>query len=308
MITGVALLIGVLATATVGHRPLRRLLNANVDARIVLCCWVLTIGSVIATSVVVIAVLALPDHGGVQQLLHKIGRCWSDLWHGSFPRLEQGAAGLVTLIFLLLGARLVRGAVELRRDRRRRREDVTFALAVSAPAGSASVHWLDHTQPVAFSVPGRPGVVAMSRNLQHRLSARALAATLEHEHAHLRGRHHLIVDLVDAAGAWLTKVGLFRHGRTDVRELVEMAADNAAVRRYGTASVAEALRVMTAHGPAGALAMADTAVARRLRRLEGDTPPKLARTSYLWCVAATAAVPMLPTAAGVALLALAGCV
>lgn len=307
MITGAALLIGVLATATFGHRPLRRLLDANVDARIVLCCWMLTIGSVIATSVLVVAVLVLPDHGGVQQLLHRIGRCWSDLWHGSFPRVEQGTAGLVTLVFLLLSARLVYGAARLRRDRRRRREDVTFALAVSAPVGSTTVHWIDHPQPVAFSVPGRPGMVAASRSLQHCLSTQALAATLEHEHAHLRGRHHLIVDVVDATAGWLPRVTLFQYGRADVRELVELAADNAAVRRYGAASVAEALRVITATGPDGALAMADTAVARRLSRLENGTPPKLSRTSHLWCIAATAVVPILPTAAGVALLALAGC-
>lgn len=55
---------------------------------------------------------------------------------------------------------------------------------------------------MAYSLAGgapHPVIVA-SRGLADRLSAPDLAAVLDHERAHLHGRHHLLVGLARAAG------------------------------------------------------------------------------------------------------------
>lgn len=315
MITGGAFLFGTVVMAAWGHRPLRRLLRGDFDPRIVLACWLFAVSSVVLTGILAVVLLALPGHGGLQRLLHELGRCWWDLVHGALPGWERAAAGAGAVILCVVGARVVYVAAVQARGRRRRRQDLEFLFAVAASAGTGTVRWLDHPDPVAFSVSGRPGMVVLSDGLRRTLSPAALGATLEHEMAHLRGRHHLILGVVDAVAAALPCVPLFRYARVDIRELVELAADRAAVDRFGASCVAEALRALTdavppapmASAAGDALAMADTAVVRRLHRLQNNTPPKLSSSRNFWCAVAAVVVPPLPSAVGLALLVALGC-
>lgn len=120
---------------------------------------------------------------------------------------------------------------------------------------------------------------------------------------HLRGRHQLILDVVDAVAAALPIAPLFRVAPIALRELVELAADNAAVRRCGSAAVGDALRAMTAgHDTSYGLAMAGTATARRLQRLDSGRGGSIGPVRSLWCALVAISATALPALLGLALL------
>jgi beta-lactamase regulating signal transducer with metallopeptidase domain len=181
-------------------------------------------------------------------------------------------------------------------------------VADSNRVAGTNVVWLDHPDPVAFSVAGRPGVIAVSRGARDLLRPVALAAALEHEQAHLRGRHHLLLDVVDASAAAVSVVPLFREAPRAMRELVELAADEAAVHRCGSAAVADALRVLSAAPPAAeGIAMANQAVGRRLAHLAAAPAHRGTARRLLVCSAAALGVASLPAMLGLVLWATVAC-
>jgi len=62
------------------------------------------------------------------------------------------------------------------------------------------------------------------------LSDDELGAVLDHERAHLRGRHHLAVAAAAALVATMPILPLFRWARTELACLLEMIADDDAAR------------------------------------------------------------------------------
>lgn len=305
MTVGVALLVGALFAAAVGHRVLQLACRMDMRPRLLIATWMVTAASTVLTFIAGVALIALPGHGGIARVLSRVGGCLSALQHGAVPQTEEWTAAAGGA---LLTALLVRfGVVAVRRARlqRRRRDRYRFLSNLAAVPGSthADVLWLQHTHPIAFSVAGRPGLIAASQGLRDRLPPMALAATLEHERAHLRGHHHMIVDLADIAAAAFPLVPLFRIAPNMIRELVEMAADDVAGRRFGKDAVLQALTILAVlSAPSDGLAMASTAVVRRVSRLmKGGRFP--ARGTSAACVAAIAAVGVvLPSMIGVGLL------
>ncbi len=308
MIIGAALLIGTLIMATQAHRPLQRLVRGNWDPRVVISCWLLALASVVLTSTIAVYLLSHNGHGTLETLLEELGRCWATIEHADTPTLEQAATITGAALLLYLGSRLVLAAAGQIRVRRRRGDNVAFLLAVAGDPGTGNIHWLDHPEPVAFSVAGRPGIVAASRGLADILTPAELRATLTHEQAHLNGHHHLLVDIAEAAAAALPWAPLFRAAPAAMRELVELAADDTAATHHGAPTVAHALQALTpAAPPTGGLAMADTAVTRRLARLADSTPRRLHNRRNLWCAAAALTIPLLPALLGAGLLLGIGC-
>jgi Zn-dependent protease with chaperone function len=176
-------------------------------------------------------------------------------------------------------------------------------LAARKEPGPIPLLWLEHDKPLAYSVAGRPPFVVFTTGLADRLSDAEVAAVLAHEHAHLRGRHHVLIGLAEAAAWALPFVPLMRQAPAAIRVLVEMAADSVAAARYGPDVVRSALLRMGAdESPRGALAMKDADVDRRLYRLEHTgRPSSLLRASGL-LAAGTAAITT-PAALGIGLLA-----
>nr|BFE78379.1 hypothetical protein GCM10020093_009800 [Planobispora longispora] len=84
----------------------------------------------------------------------------------------------------------------------------------------------------------------MTTGTLERLDALQVAAVLEHERAHLRHRHHLLLAVVDALGTALPWSRTVRRARAELPALVEMAADDAAARRHGPVPVIGALRLL----------------------------------------------------------------
>lgn len=307
------LLLGALLVAAHGQRPLLRLSRSlTVEPRISLIAWLVTLVSVVVTAIAGVVFLGLPGHGGLGPLLGQLNSCWAALRHGALPSWEQGSALVGASA---LAAIAVRVAMVGRRQsiiRRRRREQYRFLLALVGTQGARSstieLVWLDHQQAVAFSVAGNPGLIVLSRGLRDQLPTRALAATVEHERAHLQGRHQLVLDVVDAVAAALPLAPLFRTAPAALRELVESAADGAAVRRCGSSAVRAALKILTATSqPGEGLAMASTGTVRRMQRLESGRGVQPAAVRSLWCAVIAVAAAAFPAVLGLGVLVSVAC-
>ncbi len=109
----------------------------------------------------------------------------------------------------------------------------------------SDVRVLDHASAVAYSVPGWHSRVVLSAGLLDLLTLPELAAVLEHERAHLRSRHDLLILPFQAWAASLGPVPGVQMARTAVAGLAEMLADDLAVRRARPAVLASALAKVT---------------------------------------------------------------
>lgn len=130
---------------------------------------------------------------------------------------------------------------------------------------------LDVDEPAAYCVAGKPHTVVVTRGALSALDDRQVEAVLAHERAHLDGHHHLLLAVTRGLATALPRIGLFTTGAREVARLLELIADDAAVRSHGRGTVLHALIALaeTEHGPAGAAGAADTALDRRIRRLSG---------------------------------------
>jgi hypothetical protein len=159
-----------------------------------------------------------------------------------------------------------------------------------------------------MSVGGRPGVIIMSDTLRRHLTPAAVTATLEHERAHLRGRHHLLMAIAQTLAAALPVCPLLRRAPSAVEDLVELAADARAARHCGTAAVREALSRLTGQpAPTLGLAMAGRLVDVRLARLSAGTVGGRPVARAAGCLVVAMWALLLPVAAGLSAFDVIGC-
>jgi Zn-dependent protease with chaperone function len=284
-------------------RLLRRIDLRRRDPGLVIVAWLLSMAGVGLTAATGVLLLLLPGHGGsVLALLH---HCWLVIQHGSPPRVEKltGLLGVVLLSALALRLLAVFVLGARARARKRRESYDVLRLAGRAEDGPPDVLWLAHATPMAFSMAGRPGVVVATDGLTTHLGADEVAAVFAHERAHLSGRHHLLVAVVDALRVTLPFVPLFRAAPRAIRDLVELAADTAAVRACGPSAVRTALVTVTRHdAPSAALSMGQRAMDLRLARLRPDMPVPGRTRRFVSCLLAAITALSLPFVTGGALL------
>jgi Zn-dependent protease with chaperone function len=154
---------------------------------------------------------------------------------------------------------------------------------------------LDVAQPLAYCLPGVRSRVVVSEGALTALTGDEVAAILTHERAHLRARHDLVLEAFTAVHAAFPRLVRSANALRSVQLLVELLADDAAVRAAGRAPLARAL-VACASGraPSGALAIGGTSTVLRVRRLSGrGNSPMLSAAAYL----TAAAVLVVPTVA-----------
>jgi Zn-dependent protease with chaperone function len=154
---------------------------------------------------------------------------------------------------------------------------------------------LDVPQPLAYCLPGVRSRVVVSEGTLTTLADDEVSAILTHERAHLRARHDLVLEAFTAAHAAFPRLVRSASALGAVQLLVELLADDAAVRAAGRAPLARAL-VACASGrtPSGALAAGGTSTVLRVRRLAGrGNSLALSAAAYL----AAAAVFVAPTVA-----------
>lgn len=168
---------------------------------------------------------------------------------------------------------------EVRVIRARRRHRARLELVVE-PAAAPDTSLLEHPSPVAFCIPGARPLLVLSSGMLAELDEAQLAAVVAHERAHLRERHHLLLLPFVAWKAALPLLPAAERAHGAVRELVEMRADDVALRSLGGTrarrTLAEAI-VAAAGGaggvPTGALAVAGAGVRARVVRLLEPADP-----------------------------------
>lgn len=236
--------------------------------RLALAAWTTSVALLLAA--LVAAPLALALHPG-RRVFGAAHACLATPRESrALPWLD---AGEVVLMVAATGLVLHVAAVAARRaraDRRWRADHLRAVRAIARPGSPCEgpeVLWIDAAAPVSYSVGGRRGAVILSSPLAE-LSPSALAAVIEHERAHLRGRHHLLVLAAVAVAEALPFIPLCRQAPDAVRALVEFAADHRAAQRCGRAVVGQAL--LAAHAGA-APPPSPESVAARLCWL--GTPP-----------------------------------
>lgn len=205
------------------------------------------------------------------------------------------SAVLVLGVTLLIGARLMVAVAQVGIGTRRRRSQHRALVDLLAERRRERVRVLDVAEPLAYCLPGVRSRVVLSRGTLSALSAPELTAILRHERAHLRARHDLVLEAFIAVHTAFPRVVRSGSALSAVQLLVELLADDAAVRTTGPRPLARAL-VTCACGPtpAGALAAGGPTTVLRVRRLSG--PPNslpVAIAAYL----AAAAVLVIPTIA-----------
>lgn len=132
----------------------------------------------------------------------------------------------------LLGAHLVFTLVltylRIRRQRSRHRE---LLLLLSSPAAEPGTVVISHSAPVAYCLPGGArSVTVLSDGLLELLKPEELKAVLTHENTHLLQRHHLLLWAFAAWKSALPWLPTSKLAQRSVNELIEMLADDAALR------------------------------------------------------------------------------
>jgi Zn-dependent protease with chaperone function len=164
-------------------------------------------------------------------------------WH----LFALSAAALLTahLVFTLL-------LTYYRIERQRRRHRELLALLASPSAERAGTVVISHDSPVAYCLPGGArSVTVLSDGLMAALEPAELRAVLIHENAHLNQRHHL---LLWAFAAWRQALPWFpttRLAQESVNSLIEMLADDVALKTESRATLIKAIAIV-ASGSAGA--------------------------------------------------------
>ncbi|NDL58441.1 M48 family metalloprotease [Phytoactinopolyspora sp. XMNu-373] len=208
------------------------------------------------------------------------------------------AAATFTLLVL---ARLLWAAhtlgTSLRARRRRHRQLVDLVSRKDHRAPGARV--LDAQEAFAYCLPGLSARLVVSSSAVETLNDAEIRAVLEHERAHARARHDLVLEGFTALHNAFPRVVRSRAALDTAAGLIEMLADDAARRRAGALPLGRALvRLADAQVPAGALGSGSVSPLARIQRLGKPMPPAhrhLAAAVYIGA-AALIVVPTLTVA------------
>ncbi|WP_152365283.1 M56 family metallopeptidase [Microlunatus speluncae] len=222
------------------------------------------------------------------------------------PPAEAMITVLVAAFTAIVIGRLIWSLIMVGADtsarRRRHRVAVDLLGRTDETRSIRGLRILAEKLPMAYCLPGlRESRVVLSAGALDRLSEDEVTAVLEHEAAHVRARHDLVLDAFQALHRAFPVMVRSEMPWLRSQLLVEMLADDAARRRTGPLPLARALVAMAgAPSPSAALAAGDRDIALRVARLaHPDPPPKrrhaLAALVYLLSTTLLL-LPLLPLA------------
>lgn len=213
----------------------------------------------------------------------------------------------VFALTLLIGARLIVAVVQVAIATRRRRAYHRMLVdllgvghesaAAQACIRAGELRILDVKQPLAYCLPGVRSRVVVSEGALTTLGDVEVKAILTHERAHLRARHDLVLEAFTAVHAAFPRFVRSASALDAVRLLIELLADDAAVRAAGPTPLARAL-VACASGraPSGALAAGGPTTVLRVRRLAGRPNSIVFAVGAYLCAVAVLVVPTIAVA------------
>ncbi|HEY2277532.1 MAG TPA: M56 family metallopeptidase [Streptosporangiaceae bacterium] len=221
-----------------------------------------------------------------------------------FPAGQPVLPALLRLTSLMLGLALLAelcwvlivATVVSVRGRRRQRELLALLGRGDPKAPGALV--VDHPAAAAYCLPGLRSRIVVSVGALDLLRPAELAAVLAHERAHLRERHDLVVLPFTALRRAFGWSQICADAHQSVALLIEMLADDRALRARPARALAGALARFGTAGcggadsaPDGALAVSGAAhegeMTARVTRIMTPIPPPPAAVRFGICCAAT---------------------
>ncbi|MFF0432820.1 M56 family metallopeptidase [Streptomyces sp. NPDC004327] len=188
----------------------------------------------------------------LQKLSHLSGQEWT-------------AVAAAVAVLAAPAAGFARALLRARRSRHRHAETLRLVGRYDAALGATV---LDHERPAVYCLPGRSRRVVVSSGALATLTTPQLDAALAHERAHISGRHHLLVAATESFASLFPHLPLARHGGAAVPLLLEMAADDRALRRCSRDALATALYALASgKAPRQAFAAGGPSAALRMRRI-----------------------------------------
>lgn len=183
---------------------------------------------------------------------------------------------------------------------RRRQRELLALLAHGDPKAPGALV-IDYPAAAAYCLPGIRSQIVVSAGTLDLLAPAELAAVLAHERAHLRARHDLVLIPFTSLRRAFPRSRVVAQAYQTVALLVEMMADDRALRVRGLVAreLATALLRFGTAGtgctPAGALAAAEGELTARVTRLLAPQPPlsRAAAAAVVLAAAALAAAPVL---------------
>ncbi|MFC8530329.1 M48 family metalloprotease [Nocardia sp. NPDC057227] len=205
----------------------------------------------------------------------------------------------VFALTLLVGARLIWAAVRVGVHTRRRRSRHRMLVDLLDQSGdtrrAADIRVLAATEPIAYCLPGLRQRVVLSEGTLTNLADPEITAIVSHERSHLRARHDLVLEAFTAVHEAFPRVVRSKAALGSVKLLIELLADDSAVKVTGPTPLARALVACAkSTAPQGALAAGGPTTLIRIQRLAGPGgDPRTALAAYL----GSAAILVVPTLA-----------
>lgn len=210
---------------------------------------------------------------------------------GSAPIAAAAALVVPALVVLLPVGWFLRSTWSARRDQHLHVDMLTL---VASPAPEHGAVILDHDTPAVYCLPGAHRRVVMTRGAVEALTEQQLRAVLAHERAHIAGRHHHLHAVTRAFDLAFPKLPLARSAREQIALLLEMVADDRALRSHPRTVLASAMcQVAAGPVPQAALGAGGPSVMIRVPRvLTPQKPPR--PVTWLGILAGSLAAPLLP--------------
>jgi hypothetical protein len=253
--------------------------------RLAIAAWLAATAAFLVTVALTALSLAVPGVR-VSSNLALLQACWSALRasYSTAGGAALGGTGLTLGLGLLaqVGFCVIRS---VRRARRHAGHYSTMLGLLGQPDTALGAVVVTHEAPAAFCLPGRCGTVVISSAAVAALTDAELTSVLAHEKAHQRGHHHLLLALLEGLAQSFGRVPLLRDCLTQVRYLLELLADDAAVRCTDRLTLAQALVTFASAGntaPASTLAVATGALPRMRRLLVPQAQLSTYRLAATW--------------------------
>ena len=308
MNTAIVLGLYALALAWFGPPLLRRVTGRGVHPRLAVAAWVTTVTAAIAAWVGALAILLIDVLGSIGR--HStLTTCMNVLGIAGQLGLPQAigsafALGSLTVGLIATVVVIVRSVHQLRRQRTCSHRHAATAMMIGSPSDQPGVVVISAHEPTAYCVAGRPNaIIVVTTAAFDRLDESQLAAVLAHERAHLTGRHHGLHMLLRAIATSMPRLPLFPAAADAVADLLEMCADDVAVRCHGPVALLSGLLALAGQrsvASSPALGAAGTAVPARAARLSTPASRGIQWRERLALITAIWLAILTPLAAGLA--------
>ncbi|MCW2134143.1 M56 family metallopeptidase [Arthrobacter sp. VKM Ac-2550] len=276
MTVPVVLVVFAIAAAVLGPRLLRRGDWLTRSPQMGIFTWQALSGSVLLSALLAGAALAVPALPATANLAEFLQSCLM-LLKAQYSTPGGAAAGITGAILAVsvlarYGFCLARCMVSARSSRL---EQLRALALVARRNDRYGVLVVDHPVAAAYCLPGRGRQIVLTTAALDALDEEQLSAVLAHERAHLRGRHDLVMAGAEALEQAFPRVPAFRAARLELARLIELQADDTAVRHYPRLTVASALVRLAEGGaaPASALGAGGQSALMRVRRLAAPLNP-----------------------------------